>query len=220
MSCKSYGSRVGAARGLAPARESSSTSLPKAEIPRTRSMSAKCHKRTSQLKRTPLFHGRRAPYVNRSQRTSIEVAFYPNSRGSALRLTDWSLAARLWCCSAAHSEIRILIFASDYDLRVDLWQRLGRAAPLWSTCYNWSNAIHEDPNAHIDPVGNKTSLCACRSDLSAGSPRRRLNRRRLNWRRLNRRGLSGRRLGRSRLNGRRLLNALGRRGTSAEVIES
>jgi hypothetical protein len=51
----------------------------------------------------------------------------------ALYLTDWSLAARLRCCSAAHSEVRILIFAGDYDLRVDLWQRLGGPHPLWRT---------------------------------------------------------------------------------------
>ena len=67
-----------------------------------------------------------------------------------------------------------LIFASDHDLGVNLWQRLGGPLPLWSTCHNRSDAIHYDPNAHIGAIGNKTSLCACRSDLGAGSLRRRL----------------------------------------------
>ena len=110
------------------------------------------------------------------------------------------LATRLRRCPAAHPKVRILIFARSHYLRVDLWQRLGGPPPLRRTGHNRSNAIHDDPKAHIGAIGNKTSLCAYLSDLGAGSPlRRRLSGNRLRRRSLSRSGLNRCRLSRSRL---------------------
>jgi len=66
----------------------------------------------------------------------------------------------LRCCPAAHPKVRILIFARSHYLRVDLWQRLGGPPPLRRTGHDRSNAIHDDPKAHIGTIGNKASLCA------------------------------------------------------------
>ena len=122
------------------------------------------------------------------------------------RLQTLELPAWLCFCCAAHPEIWVLIFARGHDLRINLRQSLGGPTPLWCPCYNRSDAIHYDPNAHIGTVGNKTRLCAYRSDLGAGSLRPRLN----GWR------FGGCRLGRRCGRG---LNGLGRCRASTEFIE-
>jgi hypothetical protein len=145
--------------------------------------------------------GQMSPERNPFSYLLLLVRGFHRARRIRRRLPAW------FCfCSAAHPEIWVLIFARDYDLRVNLWQRLGDPPPLWCTCYNRSDAIHYDPNAHIGTVGNKTTLCSCRSDLGAGSPRRRLNGRRSGGCRLSRRRGRG-------------LNGLGQCRASTELIK-
>ncbi len=99
------------------------------------------------------------------------------------------MPARLRMCSA--TEVWIPIFAGDDELGIDLRQRLCGPLSLRGTCHDWTNAIHNDPNAHVGPIWNETSLHARSPDLGA-RPR---------WRRFIRGGLDRRSLVGNRLSG-------------------